>query len=282
MAVSTNISEPSTKRSDYSSVTEVPGLRAHRGQLSAIHTRYHFAAQFCEGKDVLEVACGAGFGLGYLARTARRVVGGDIDENNLTYARRACEDIDNVEVLRLDAEELPLDDDTFDTLLICEAIYYLPDVERFFAECRRVLRPGGRLVVVTVNCQWEGFNRSPHSTYYLPLDELERRLRSAGFAPESWLGFRSEKRSLPRKTIGWLRRLAVKLRLIPRTMHGKQWLKRLVFGKLAAIQPTLTPESAPLEPLHEADSVADALSDFAVIYAVGQLYFDTETLRNES
>ena len=48
--------------------------------------------RFCFAKednelDVLEVACGGGIGLGYLARTAKKVVGGDIDETILQYPR---------------------------------------------------------------------------------------------------------------------------------------------------------------------------------------------------
>jgi 2-polyprenyl-3-methyl-5-hydroxy-6-metoxy-1,4-benzoquinol methylase len=69
---------------DYCTVTELPGSNATKEQLARLYHRYHFAAGFCEGKDVLEVACGAGQGLGYLARKAKSVVGGD-------YGRRCKE-----------------------------------------------------------------------------------------------------------------------------------------------------------------------------------------------
>lgn len=65
--------------SDFSSVTEVPGLRATDEQRSMLYTRYHLARTRSVGKDVLEVACGAGLGLGYLAETARSVTGVGID-----------------------------------------------------------------------------------------------------------------------------------------------------------------------------------------------------------
>ena len=68
-------------RPDYTTVTEIPRGRVTREQLTRMCTRYYFASKFCEGKDVLEVGCGAGQGLGYLARKARRVVGGDCTEN---------------------------------------------------------------------------------------------------------------------------------------------------------------------------------------------------------
>jgi len=69
-------------KTDYTSVTEIAGSKVSNEQLLRMAHRYHFAAGFCAGKDVLEVACGAGVGLGYLAKFAKRVVGGDIDQKS--------------------------------------------------------------------------------------------------------------------------------------------------------------------------------------------------------
>src|ERR1035438_698263 len=66
--------------------TEYPGLPASGGQFLRAVQRYHFARLFAQGKRVLEVACGAGLGLGYLAHDASEVVGGDIDRLNLATA----------------------------------------------------------------------------------------------------------------------------------------------------------------------------------------------------
>ena len=55
--------------------------------MGILSTRYELARKHAQGKDVLD-ACGAGMGLGLLARTARRLVGGDIDERNLAIARQ--------------------------------------------------------------------------------------------------------------------------------------------------------------------------------------------------
>src|SRR5206468_7217596 len=62
---------------DYSTVTEVTGETVRRDAVEKMEARYAFAAARAAGKDVLEVACGSGQGLGLLASTARRVVGGD-------------------------------------------------------------------------------------------------------------------------------------------------------------------------------------------------------------
>ncbi len=72
--------------SEFGSVTELPGMGATKEQLSMLHTRYRMAAELAEGKDVLELACGPGFGLGALEANSRRVVGGDFDQNMVEIA----------------------------------------------------------------------------------------------------------------------------------------------------------------------------------------------------
>ncbi len=56
---------------DYTTVTEVPGNQVTQEQLERMFHRYCFASNFAEGKDVLEVACGAGLGLGYWPKRRR-------------------------------------------------------------------------------------------------------------------------------------------------------------------------------------------------------------------
>ena len=97
---------------DYSTVTEVPGDKASHEQLVRVFHRYRFAVDYCEDKDVLEVACGAGQALGYLARKARRVVGGDCTEKLVTSAKQYYKD--RVELYLLDAHQLPFRDSSFD------------------------------------------------------------------------------------------------------------------------------------------------------------------------
>ena len=97
---------------DYTTVTEIPGIKITLEQLERMYSRYHFAAEFCEEKNVLEVACGPGLGLGYLAGKAKRVVGGDYTENLVNIAKKYYNG--RVGVLRLDAHGLPFQDNTFD------------------------------------------------------------------------------------------------------------------------------------------------------------------------
>lgn len=128
---------------NYTAITERPGLSVTPEQLAMAYTRYNTAARFCEDKDVLEVACGPGFGLGYLAKKARRVVAGDVDEELLNLAQQRYRDRTNIDLRVFDAHQLPFEDYSFDVVILFEAIYYLAQPEMFLDECHRVLRKNG-------------------------------------------------------------------------------------------------------------------------------------------
>jgi SAM-dependent methyltransferase len=115
----------------------------------ALHLkRYAFALPWCEGKDVLDVACGVGYGSAFLADAARRVVGGDRDEQAVEYARERYAR-PNLEFLMLDAAALPFDDASFDAVCSFETIEHLPDRDAYLREVARVLRPDGTYLVST-------------------------------------------------------------------------------------------------------------------------------------
>lgn len=221
---------------DYNTVTETPGVGASKQQLSMLYGRYRFAAPYCEKKDVLEVACGTGQGLGYLAKTANRVVGGDIDDVNLRHAHAHYDGRSNIEVIKIDAHQLPFGEHSFDTILLYEAIYYLENPEKFLKECARVLRPGGTLIICSVNREWSDFNPSPFSQRYFSALELTELFGAAGFNKSEIFGaFPVDNASLKSRVISRIKRTAVSLNLIPKTMKGKEWLKRVVFGPLSPL-----------------------------------------------
>ncbi len=224
---------------DYSIVTELPGQRASKEQLERLYHRYKFAYTFCNKKDVLEVACGAGLGLGHIARVARKVVGGDIDENNLQFAQSHYKGNQNIEVKKLDAHQLPFEDNTFAVVILYEAIYYLTQPEKFFQEAHRILREGGILVIATVNKDWSEFNPSPFSTRYFSIPELYELLQKNRFNAEFYGAFSTLPKGFKDKIIRFLKRTAVAFHLIPKTMKGKEFLKRIFLGKLIPLPPEI-------------------------------------------
>ena len=214
---------------DFTTVTETWGLPASPEQLAMQYFRYRMGAELVRGGVVLEVGCGSGMGLPYLQTHARTTVGGDYTMDLLREARRHLPDAN---LVRMDAQRLPFVDGRFDAVLMLEMIYYLADQEAAVAECRRVLKPGGRLMVCLPNRDRPDFNPSPYSTRYPNLGEIASLLSRTGFEPRVYGAFAVEAASSRDRVLGPLRHLAVRYRLIPSSMRAKSMLKRVLYGRL--------------------------------------------------
>ena len=227
---------------DFLSVTEVAGDDATTEQVERHARRYYWAGEYCRGKDVLEVACGTGQGVGYLASLARSIVAGDYSKRLLEIARQHYGG--RFEFREFDAHHMPFADAAFDAVLIFEALYYIADAERFFAECRRVLRPGGVLLVASANKDLFDFNPSPQSTRYFGVAELSEALNRHGFTPTFFGDTPVGEVSVRQKILRPIKAAAARLGLIPKTMAGKKLLKRLVFGHLVKMPAEILADTA--------------------------------------
>jgi SAM-dependent methyltransferase len=261
---------PSHTIPDFNTVTETPLTRATNDQLQIMYTRYDLASKYSVGKDVLEVACGAGLGLGLLARVARRTVGGDIDKLNCAMAKKTYCGRADVQVKQFDGQKLPFPDASFDVVILYEALYYIRSPDSFFRESRRVLRPGGTLLISSVNCRWAEFNPSPFSVKYFDAAELADSLARCGFQVEMHAGFPESTGGVLRRIIGLARRVAVRLHLIPKTMKGKEWLKHIFYGELKPIPSELSPGIATPALLDKLAAPYSA-DQYRFIYAIGVL-----------
>ena len=255
-------------RIDYSTVTEVPGNKVTQEQMVRMFHRYRFAASFCEGKDVLEVACGAGQGLGYLARKARRMAGGDCTHNLIWSAKGYYKN--RIELYILDAHQLPFKDKSFDVVILYEAIYYLAYPEQFLSETRRVLRKGGVLLIATVNKDWSEFNPSPLSTRYFSVPDLNRVLQESGFETEFCGAFSVVPNTLKEAIISKMRKIAVGLHLIPKTMKGKEFLKKMFYGKLVPLTEEITEGICDYTPPERISSITPNF-EYKVIYSIARI-----------
>lgn len=226
---------PEEKIPDFHRVSEVPADLATKDQLCMLHTRYSLAAKYGVGKDVLEVACGPGLGLGMIAQGARSVVACDIDKQNCAIAMETYKGRPKIAIGRFDAEAVPYPPASFDLIVMFEALYYLKSAEAFFLEVKRLLRPGGKLLISTVNCRWSGFNPSIFSTKYYDAPELASALVRHGFNVSMYAGFPDQKTGPISWAIHALRSAAVSLRLIPDAQKNKQWLKRIFYGRLTPV-----------------------------------------------
>ncbi len=141
--------EPDIEGKDAAGLVErIDPEKAPRGVMAVHLARYNFAKSFAEGKSVLDVACGAGYGTAVIADVARRVVGMDRSGAAVQYARTRYRRA-NTAFLVGDAERLPFPEASFDAIVSFETIEHLPDIPRYLEEIRRVLRPGGAFVVST-------------------------------------------------------------------------------------------------------------------------------------
>lgn len=113
--------------------------------------RYAWCAHLVEGKDVLDIACGEGYGSAMLARSARSVLGVDIDENAVKHARSTYHGISGLEFMQGNAAQIPVGDNSVDVLVSFETIEHHDRHREMLSEIRRVLRPDGLLIISSPN-----------------------------------------------------------------------------------------------------------------------------------
>jgi SAM-dependent methyltransferase len=150
---------------------------------------YQRLAPRCAGADVLEAGCGEGYGADLIAGVARRVVAVDYDAAAVAHVRARYP---RVEVMQANLAELPLPDASVDVVVNFQVIEHLWDQPQFVAECARVLRPSGLLMVSTPNRITFSPGRdtpiNPFHTRELNADELTELLGGAGFTDVSISG----------------------------------------------------------------------------------------------
>jgi ubiquinone/menaquinone biosynthesis C-methylase UbiE len=103
-----------------------------------------------ESTEVVEVGCGTGHWLQELARSAggsgeRTIAGVEPSAEMIARARTAAPD---ALLVRARAEALPWRDASFDRVYCVNALHHFSDRARFFAEARRILKPGGALLTI--------------------------------------------------------------------------------------------------------------------------------------
>ncbi|HTT12241.1 MAG TPA: methyltransferase domain-containing protein [Burkholderiaceae bacterium] len=118
------------------------------GQIALEHLhRYFLAARLVKGKEVLDIASGEGYGSAILAESAKSVVGVDISRETIEHAGRKYAGISNLRYLVGDCGAIPLEGASVDAVVSFETIEHHDKHEAMMSEIKRVLRPGGLLVI---------------------------------------------------------------------------------------------------------------------------------------
>ncbi len=160
----------------------VPGVPEENYWFRRHEAAYHVLLRYCAHATVLEAGCGEGYGAGLISGSAHRVIALDYDEPTTGHVARRYP---AVRVLRANLASLPITSGSIDVVANFQVIEHLRDQEGFLAECHRVLRPGGRLLVTTPNrltfTPGSTVPLNPFHTRELAPSEMDQLLRGAGF-----------------------------------------------------------------------------------------------------
>lgn len=140
-----------TPQSDQLALTgerTVPGIAAENYWFRRHEVAYEYILDHCAGRDVLEAGSGEGYGASMIAARAKSVTCVDYDEQAVEHTRRRYPEL---VVHRGNLIDLPLTDGSVDVVVNFQVIEHLWDQSAFVAECHRVLRPGGVLLMSTPN-----------------------------------------------------------------------------------------------------------------------------------
>jgi SAM-dependent methyltransferase len=167
----------------------VPGLAEENYWFRRHEVVYQQLADRCAGRDVLEAGSGEGYGADLIAGVARRVVGLDYDDSAVAHVKARYPRVD---MRQGNLADLPFEASTFDVVVNFQVIEHLWDQGQFVAECARVLRPSGVLLMSTPNRITFSPGRdtpiNPFHTRELNAAELTELLTDNGFAVEAMLG----------------------------------------------------------------------------------------------
>lgn len=167
----------------------IPGLAEENYWFRRHEVVYRQLAERCRGRDVLEAGSGEGYGADLIADVARSVIGLDYDESAVAHVRARYPRVD---MRHGNLAELPLESASVDVVVNFQVIEHLWDQGQFVAECARVLRPGGVLLMSTPNriTFSPGLDTpvNPFHTRELNAAELTELIESAGFEMEAMLG----------------------------------------------------------------------------------------------
>jgi len=130
-----------------------------------------------------DLGCGTGVSLQALAPWVRQVIGVDASDEMLSAAAGRVRGLSNVELRRGALEALPLEDQSLDAATMMLVLHHVPSPAAAMAEAARVLRSGGRLLIVDMTPHDREDYRSQMGHVWLGFsaDQVRRLFEQAGF-----------------------------------------------------------------------------------------------------
>lgn len=181
---------PDASRLQVTGERTVPGVPDENYWFQRHVVAYELAAAKADGQRVLDAGCGEGYGAAMLADAgAERVLAVDLDAATIAHVRATYP---QVEAIQAEFGAMPVEETSVDLVTSFQVIEHVWDPPTFLRALRRVLVPGGELVLSTPN----RLTFTPHHDHpvnpfhvkeYAP-EELREELRAAGFRVGAILG----------------------------------------------------------------------------------------------
>ncbi|MDW8467432.1 MAG: methyltransferase domain-containing protein [Chloroherpetonaceae bacterium] len=133
---------------------------------------YEFARDYIQGKTVLDIGCGNGYGTAILAKEAREVTGVDYNKATVEANIVRYQDLLNVRFVQAKVPPLPFETDSVEAITSFQFIEHLHQRREFLKEAFRVLKPKGVLLLTTPNVK-RTLARNPFHVHEYTFAEME-------------------------------------------------------------------------------------------------------------
>lgn len=167
----------------------VPGIAEENYWFRRHEVAYEYILDRSRGREILEAGSGEGYGANLISTVATGVTCVDYDLSAVEHTRARYP---HLTIHQANLIDLPLADASVDTVVNFQVIEHLWDQQAFIAECLRVLRPGGELLISTPNRITFSPGRdtplNPFHTRELDPAELRELLETPGFTVRDALG----------------------------------------------------------------------------------------------
>lgn len=128
--------------------------------------RYAIVSDYIEGKIILDIASGEGYGSNIMSKKAKFVYGVDIDNSSIEKAKLKYNK-ENLKFLEGSASQIPIDDNSIDVVVSFETIEHHDEHEEMMNEIKRVLKPKGLLVISTPDKLYYSDERNFNNQYHV-------------------------------------------------------------------------------------------------------------------